>query len=98
MLKEGNEGLKEGGGCEGVLMLGLNGGGGGGDRLDVFDRDEEGGEIGKKGEEVGGEEGLGREKMLRVDEVGGGVGLGELDEVNVIVKGEVDGCVEGLRE
>ena len=98
MFNERNQHLKEAGPSEPVLILGLNGAPAAGDTFHVFDTDQEAREIANKREQLAREQGLRTQKMLTLDEVGRRLALGDFHELNVIVKGDVDGSVEALSD
>ena len=98
MFNERNQRLKEAGPSEPVLILGLNGAPAAGDTFHVFDTDQEAREIANKREQLAREQGLRTQKMLTLDEVGRRLALGDFHELNVIVKGDVDGSVEALND
>lgn len=98
MFNERNQRLKEAGPAEPVLILGLNGAPAAGDTFHVFDTDQEAREIANKREQLQREQGLRTQKMLTLDEVGRRLALGDFHELNVIVKGDVDGSVEALSD
>ena len=98
MFNERNQRLKEAGPSEPVLILGLNGAPAAGDTFHVFDTDQEAREIANKREQLAREQGLRTQKMLTLDEVGRRLTLGDSHELNVIVKGDVDGSVEALSD
>ena len=98
MFNERNQRLKEAAPSEPVLILGLNGAPAAGDTFHVFDTDQEAREIANKREQLAREQGLRTQKMLTLDEVGRRLALGDFHELNVIVKGDVDGSVEALSD
>lgn len=98
MFNERNQRLKEAGPSEPVLILGLNGAPAAGDTFHVFDTDQEAREIANKREQLAREQGFRTQKMLTLDEVGRRLALGDFHELNVIVKGDVDGSVEALSD
>ena len=98
MFNERNQRLKEAGPSEPVLILGLNRAPAAGDTFHVFDTDQEAREIANKREQLAREQGLRTQKMLTLDEVGRRLALGDFHELNVIVKGDVDGSVEALSD
>lgn len=96
MFNERDQRMKEAGPAEPVLILGLNGAPAAGDTFHVLDTDQEAREIANKREQLAREQGLRTQKMLTLDEVGRRLALGDFHELNVIVKGDVDGSVEAL--
>ena len=98
MFNERNQRIKEAGPAEPVLILGLNGAPAAGDTFHVFDTDQEAREVANKREQLQREQGLRTQKMLTLDEVGRRLALGDFHELNIIVKGDVDGSVEALSD
>lgn len=98
MFNERNQRMKEAGPSEPVLILGLNGAPAAGDTFHVLDTEQEAREIANKREQLQREQGLRTQKMLTLDEVGRRLALGDFHELNVIVKGDVDGSVEALSD
>ena len=98
MFNERNKRLKQAGPAEPVLILGLNGAPAAGDTFHVFDTDQEAREIANKREQLQREQGLRTQKLLTLDEVGRRLALGDFHELNIIVKGDVDGSVEALSD
>ena len=98
MFNERNKRLKQVGPSEPVLILGLNGAPAAGDTFHVFDTDQEAREIANKREQLQREQGLRTQKLLTLDEVGRRLALGDFHELNIIVKGDVDGSVEALSD
>ncbi len=79
-------------------ILGLNGAPAAGDTFHVIETEQEAREIANKREQLQREQGLRTQKMLTLDEVGRRLALGDFHELNVIVKGDVDGSVEALSD
>ena len=98
MFNERNQRLKEAGPSEPVVILGLNGAPAAGDTFHVIDTEQEAREIANKREQLQREQGLRTQKMLTLDEVGRRLALGDFHELNIIVKGDVDGSVEALSD
>ena len=98
MFNERNQRMKEAGPSEPVLILGLNCAPAAGDTFHVLDTEQEAREIANKREQLQREQGLRTQKMLTLDEVGRRLALGDFHELNVIVKGDVDGSVEALSD
>lgn len=98
MFNERNQRVKEAGPSEPVLILGLNGAPAAGDTFHVIDTDQEAREIANKREQLQREQGLRTQKILTLDELGRRIALGNFKELNVIVKGDVDGSIEALSD
>ena len=98
MFNERNQRITKALPAEPALILGLNGAPAAGDTFHVFDTDQEAREIANKREQLQREQGLRTQKMLTLDEVGRRLALGDFHELNIIVKGDVDGSVEALSD
>ena len=98
MFNERNQRMTEAGPATPALILGLNGAPAAGDTFHVIDTDQEAREIANKREQLQREQGLRTQKMLTLDEVGRRLALGDFHELNIIVKGDVDGSVEALSD
>ncbi len=84
--------------AEPATVLGLNGAPQPGDVFHIMDTEQEARDIANKREQLQREQGLRTHKMLTLDEVGRRIALGGFKELNVIVKGDVDGSVEALSD
>ena len=98
MFNERNQRIKEAGPSEPVLILGLNGAPQAGDVFHVIETEQEAREIANKREQLQREQGLRTQRLLTLDEVGRRLALGDFHELNVIVKGDVDGSIEALSD
>ncbi|MDR0891793.1 MAG: translation initiation factor IF-2 [Mediterranea sp.] len=98
MFNERNQRVKEVKPSEPVLILGLNGAPAAGDTFHVVATEQEAREITNKREQLAREQGLRTQKILTLDELGRRIALGSFQELNIIVKGDVDGSVEALSD
>ncbi len=98
MFNERNQRIKEAGPSEPVLILGMNGAPTAGDQFNVIETEQEAREIANKREQLQREQGLRTQKLLTLDEVGRRIALGDFQELNIIVKGDVDGSIEALSD
>ena len=98
MFNERNQRIEKAGPSEPALILGLNGAPQAGDTFNVLETDQEAREIANRREQLQREQGLRTQKMLTLDEVGRRLALGDFHELNIIVKGDVDGSVEALSD
>lgn len=90
--------LKEVGPATPVQMLGLDGAPQAGDKFNVMDSDREAREIANKREQIQREQSMRTKKHITLDEIGRRLAIGNFKELNVIVKGDVDGSVEALSD
>jgi translation initiation factor IF-2 len=98
MFNERNQRVEQAGPSEPVLILGLNGAPQAGDTFNVLETDQEAREIATRREQLQRELGLRTQKMLTLDDIGRRIAVGNFQELNVIVKGDVDGSVEALSD
>jgi len=90
--------LQEVGPATPVQMLGLPGAPQAGDRFNVMESDKEAREIATKREQILREQSVRTKKHITLDEIGRRLAVGNFKELNVIVKGDVDGSVEALSD
>jgi len=83
---------------EPALILGLNGAPQAGDNFNVMNSEHEAREIANKREQLQREQSLRTKKHFTLDELGRRIALGDFKELNIIVKGDVDGSVEALSD
>ena len=90
--------LKEAGPSTPVLMLGLSGAPQAGDAIKVYDSEREAREIANSREQIQREQSLRTKKHITLDEIGRRLAIGSFKELNIIIKGDVDGSVEALSD
>ena len=98
MFNERNQRISTALPAEPVLILGLNGAPQAGDNFNVMATEQEAREIANKREQLQREQSLRTKKHFTLDELGRRIALGDFKELNVIVKGDVDGSVEALSD
>lgn len=98
LFNERNQRVQEVGPSMAATILGLNGAPQAGDQFHVMETEQEAREIANKREQLQREQNLRTHKMLTLDEVGRRIKLGSFKELNIIVKGDVDGSVEALSD
>ena len=98
MLDERGRRVKEIGPAQAATILGLNGAPQAGDAFHIMDSDQEAREIASKREHLAREQGLRTLKRVDLNEIGRRIALGDFKELNLIVKGDVDGSIEALSD
>lgn len=98
MFNERNQRVESAGPSEPVLILGLDGAPQAGDTLNVLETEQEAREIAGRREQLQRELGLRTQKRFGLEELGRRRALGDFHELNLIVKGDVDGSVEALSD
>jgi translation initiation factor IF-2 len=98
MYNERNQKITEAGPSMPVLILGLNGAPQAGDKFNVMESDKEAKDIATKRAQLQREQGLRTQKHITLDEIGRRIAIGNFQELNIIVKGDVDGSVEALSD
>jgi translation initiation factor IF-2 len=98
MYDERGKKITQAGPSDPVLVLGLNGAPQAGDKFNVYAEEKEAKEIATKREQLLREQGLRTQKHITLDEIGRRIAIGNFKELNVIVKGDVDGSIEALSD
>ncbi len=98
MHNDKGESVREAGPSIPVSILGFNGAPSAGDSFNVLSDEREAKQIAVKREQLKREQGLRTKKHLTLDEIGRRLAVGDFQELNVIVKGDVDGSIEALSD
>ena len=98
MFNERNQRVKEAGPATPVMILGMNGAPTAGDTFNVLETEQEAREIAAKREQLQRELGLRTKKRLGLEELGRRRALNDFHELNLVVKGDVDGSVEAISD
>lgn len=98
MTNERNQPLKEAGPSVPATILGFNGAPSAGDTFNVLETEHEARDIANKRTQLEREQGLRTQKMLTLDDIGRRIAIGNFQELNLIIKGDVDGSVEALSD
>ncbi len=98
MLNERGQRVQAIGPAQAATILGLNGAPQAGDTFHVMESDQEAREIANKREQLAREQGLRTMKRFDLNELGRRIALGDFKELNLIVKGDVDGSIEALSD
>ena len=98
MFNERNQRIEKAGPSEPVIILGLDGAPQAGDTFNVLETEQEAREIAGRREQLQRELGLRTQKRFGLEELGRRRALGDFHELNLIVKGDVDGSVEALSD
>ena len=96
MFNENGKKVTEAGPATPVQVLGLNGAPQAGDTFNVMDDDRSAREIASKREQLQRMQGIMTQKHVTLDEIGRRIAIGSFKELNIIVKGDVDGSVEAM--
>ena len=95
--ERGNE-IKEAGPSTPVSILGLDGAPQAGDKFNVFEDEREAKQIATKRTQLQREQSVRTQRHITLDEIGRRIALGDFQELNIILKGDVDGSVEALTD
>ena len=96
MFNENGKKVTEAGPSTPVQVLGLNGAPQAGDTFNVMDDDRSAREIANKREQLQRMQGIMTQKHVTLDEIGRRIAIGSFKELNIIVKGDVDGSIEAM--
>lgn len=98
MFNERGQNVKKAGPSTPIQILGINGAPQAGDRFNVMQTDREAKEIAMKREHLAREQSFRAQKHITLEEIGRRIAIGNFQELNLIVKGDVDGSIEALSD
>ncbi len=98
MFNERGQRIEEAGPAMPVQILGLNGAPQAGDKFNIMESDKEAKEIATKRQQLQREQSMRSQKHITLDEIGRRIAIGNFQEVNIVVKGDVDGSIEALSD
>ena len=98
MYNERNQKVTEAGPSTPVLVLGLNGAPQAGDKFNVLDSEQEAKSLANKRLQLQRELSIRTQKHITLGEIGRRMALGDFHQINIIVKGDVDGSIEALSD
>ncbi|MBE6224011.1 MAG: translation initiation factor IF-2 [Bacteroidales bacterium] len=98
MFNERGQKVTEAGPSTPVSILGLNGAPTAGENFNVFDDEKEAKDIANKREQLLRIQGLRTQKHITLEEIGRRIAIGNFQELNIIIKGDVDGSIEALSD
>ncbi|HOV71285.1 MAG TPA: translation initiation factor IF-2 [Dysgonamonadaceae bacterium] len=98
MFNERNQRIEKAGPSEPALILGLNGAPQAGDTFYVMENEQEARAIANRREQLQREQSIRTQKLLSLDDIGRRIAIGNFKQLNIIVKGDVDGSVEALSD
>ena len=98
LFNERGNTIKQAGPSMSAQMLGLSGAPASGDKFNVMADEREAREIANKRQQLQREQGIRTHKHITLDEIGRRIAIGDFKELNIIVKGDVDGSVEALSD
>ena len=98
LLNERGESRQQAGPSSPVVLLGLDGAPTAGDTFNVMENEQEAKKIATRRNQLQREQNVRTQKHITLDEIGRRIALGDFQEINVIVKGDVDGSIEALSD
>ncbi|HOP42371.1 MAG TPA: translation initiation factor IF-2 [Flavobacteriales bacterium] len=98
MFNERGQAVEEAGPSMPVSILGLDGAPNAGDHFYVFEDERDARQIATRRQQLQREQGIRTHKHITLDEIGRRLAIGDFQELNIIVKGDVDGSVEALTD
>lgn len=98
LQNERGQNIKEAGPSTPVTVLGLNGAPSAGDKFHVLEEEKEVKTIANKRSQLQREQGVRAQRQITLDEIGRRIAIGDFQELNVIIKGDVDGSIEALAD
>ena len=98
MFNEKGKEVNDVGPSQPVQLLGLNGAPQAGDKFNVMDSEKEAKEIAARRSQLEREQSMRTQKHITLDEIGRRIAIGNFQEVNLVVKGDVDGSIEALSD
>ena len=98
LLDERENKMEDAGPSTPAVLLGLNGAAQAGDKFNVMDDEREAKNIAAKRMQLQREQGVRTQKHITLDEIGRRLAIGDFKELNVIIKGDVDGSIEALSD
>ena len=98
MFDDTGKKVKEAGPATPVVILGLDGAPQAGEKFSVFETDREAREVANKRSQIQREQSIRTKKHITLDEIGRRLAIGSFKQLNVIVKGDVDGSIEALSD
>ena len=98
LLDERDSKMNHAGPSSPAVLLGLNGAAQAGDKFNVMDDEREAKNIATKRMQLQREQGVRTQKHITLDEIGRRLALGDFKELNIIIKGDVDGSIEALSD
>jgi len=98
MYNERNQLIKEAGPSAPILLLGLNGAPQAGDTFNVMASEKEAKDLATRRTQLQREQGLRTQKHITLDEIGRRIAIGDFKQLDIIIKGDVDGSVEALAD